>query len=143
MHLTPKQLASFSLSGFVLSLLVHALTLSGIYYVSGVTIGALTVGMLAIWLLSSKMVRQLSDQDKHPWKTVFASVPDWLRYLFFFIVVYALINALLSIQTNTGIGYFESQVSPQKIRLISGFWMIIYMLGFMVGIHNREIGSEE
>ena len=138
MNITPKQLASLSLSGLVLSLLVHLLTVTGIYYVSGITVGALTIGMLAAWLLSSRMVRQLSEKDDHPWKTVFASIPEWLRYLFFFMVIYALINTLFSIETDPGNGYFDSQVSPLKIRLLSGFWMLIYLIGFLVGIHNRE-----
>ena len=138
MNITPKQLASLSLSGLVLSLLVHLLTVTGIYYVSGITVGALTIGMLAAWLLSSRMVRQLSEKEDHPWKIVFSSIPEWLRYLFFFMVIYALINILFSIETDTGNGYFDSQVSPLKIRLLSGFWMLIYLIGFLVGIHNRE-----
>ena len=139
MKITPKQLASLSLSGLVLSLLVHLLTLIQLYFVSGITIGALTIGMLAAWLLSSRTVRQLSEKEAHPWKIVFSSIPDWLRYLFFFMVIYALLNTLLSIETDPGSGYFDSQVSPSKIRLISGFWMLIYLIGFMVGIHNREV----
>ena len=133
MQITPKQLTSFSLSGFVLSLIVHILTLTKIYLVSNITVGALTIGMLAVWLLSSKLLKESADTQEHPWKNVFVSASPGLRYFFYFILVYAVLNILLGLRLESGNGYFDTDVSAGKIRIISGFWLLFYNLGFLVG----------
>ena len=134
MQITPKQLTSFSLSVFVVSLLVHILTLTQIYLVSNITVGALTIGMLAVWLLASKLVKESGETQDNPWKSVFTTTPPWLRYLFYFVLVYALLNTLLELKLESGAGYIDTDVSASKIRVISGFWLLFYNFGFMVGI---------
>ncbi len=134
MQITPKQLTSFSLSGFVLSLLVHILTLTQVYLVSNITVGALTIGMLAVWLFSSKLLKESADTQENPWKNVFVSAPPGLRYFFYFIAIYVLLNTLLGLKLENNGGYFNTDVSAEKIRVISGFWLLFYNLGFMVGL---------
>ena len=138
MQINPKQLASYSLSGFVVSLIVHLLTVSKIYLVSNLIVGALTIGMLAIWLISSKKIKEYVQEEENPWKNVFVSIPGWLRYLFAFIVVYALATAAVSLQGKPSSGFFNFQVPASKVRFISSFWMIVYSFGFIVGVHRRE-----
>lgn len=134
MQITPKQLTSFSLSGFIISLLVHILTLTRVYFVSNITIGALTVGMLAVWLLAGKLVKESDGTQENPWKDVFFTTPRRLRYFFYFILVYTLLNTLIGLKLESAPGYFDTEVSPDKIRLISGFWLLFYNLGFLVGV---------
>ncbi len=134
MQITPKQLSSFSLSGFIVSLLVHILTLSQIYLVSNITVGALTIGMLAVWVFSSKLVKETAEANENIWKNIFVDVPPWLRYFFYFIAIYVLLNTLLGLRPESGNGYFDTDVSAGKIRVISGFWLLFYTLGFMVGL---------
>ncbi len=134
MQITPKQLSSFSLSGFIVSLLVHILTLSQIYLVSNITVGALTIGMLAVWVFSSKLVKETAEANENIWKNIFVDVPPWLRYFFYFILIYVLLNTLLGLRPESGNGYFDTDVSAGKIRVISGFWLLFYTLGFMVGL---------
>ena len=134
MQITPKQLSSFSLSGFIVSLLVHILTLSQIYLVSNITVGALTIGMLAVWVFSSKLVKETAEANENIWKNIFVDVPPWLRYFFYFILIYVLLNTLLGLRPESGDGYFDTDVSAGKIRVISGFWLLFYTLGFMVGL---------
>ena len=134
MQITPKQLTSFSLSGFVVSLLVHILTLTQVYMVSNITVGALTIGMLAVLLLASKLVKESGDTQENPWKSVFTNAPPWLRYFFYFILFYALLNTLMGLKIEGEIGYINTDVSASKIRVISGFWLLFYNFGFLVGI---------
>ncbi len=142
MQITPKQLASFSLSGFIVSLLVHLLTLTHIYLVSNITIGALTIGMLAVWLFSSKLLKESAERQENPWKDVFVSAPSRLRYFFIFIAVYAALNTLLGLRLENGPGYFDTDVSAVKIRVISGFWLLFYNLGFLVGLSGTTNQGE-
>ena len=134
MQITPKQLSSFSLSGFSVSLLVHILTLSQVYLVSNITVGALTIGMLAVWVFSSKLVKETAEANENIWKNIFVSIPPRLRYFFYFIAIYVLLNTLLALRPQSGYGYFDTDVSAGKIRVISGFWLLFYNLGFLVGI---------
>lgn len=138
MQISPKQLTSLSFSGFVVSLIAHLLAVSNIYIVSKIIIGALTIGMLAIWLISSRQIREEADTQENPWKNVFVSIPAWLRYFFIFIIIYGVVNAALNLQTGSSSGYFNFQVPASKVRLISSFWMIVYTFGFMVGLHDRK-----
>ncbi len=142
MQITPKQLSSFSLSGFVISLLVHILTLTQIYLVSSITVGALTIGMLAVWLLSSKQIKESGETQENPWKSIFVSVPPWLSYFFYFILFYVLLNTLLGLKLESAGGYLDTNVSAGKIRVISGFWLLFYALGFMVGISKSADESK-
>jgi len=134
MQITPKQLTSLSLSGFIVSLLVHILTLTQIYFVSNITVGVLTIGMLAVWLFSGRLVKQSADTQDNPWKNVFVSMPPWLRYFFYFILIYVLLNTFLGLKMERGSGYIDMDVSIGKIRVISGFWLLFYNIGFMVGL---------
>ena len=134
MQITPKQLTSLSLSGFIVSMLVHILTLTQIYFVSNITVGVLTIGMLAVWLFSGRLVKQSADTQDNPWKNVFVSMPPWLRYFFYFILIYVLLNTFLGLKMERGSGYIDMDVSIGKIRVISGFWLLFYNIGFMVGL---------
>ena len=141
MQITPKQLAAFGFSGFALSALVHLLALSRLYLVSNITVGALTLGMLAAWLLSSRMIKEGLRAEGNPWKLIFNRIPVWLRYLFYFILVYALINAAFALPIRAGGGYVDLEVTTAKVRLLSGFWLLFYAFAFIAGSAVR--GMEE
>lgn len=143
MKLSARQLASFSMAGFVLSLLVHILTLTEIYFVSKISLGALTVGIVAIWLSASAFVKDSAPADENPWKMVFTSIPDWLRYAFFTIIIYVLVNSFFSFEFKPEKGYLDTSISPSKIRLLSGFWLLFYALGFIVGMSGNRPAEEE
>ncbi len=133
MKLTAKQVSALGFSGFVLSALVHILALSGIYLVSDMTVGALTIGMLAAWLLSGRLIKEQPHIHDNPWKVIFTRTPLWLRYLFYFILVYALVNAAFALPVPAGKGYVDLQVTTAKVRLLSGFWLLFYAFAFMAG----------
>ncbi len=141
MQLSPKQLSAFGFSGFVLSVLVHVLALSRIYLVSNITVGALTLGMLAAWLLSSRMIKEQPHTEESPWKIVFIRIPLWLRYGFYFVIIYALVNAAFALPIPAGKGYVDLEVTTAKVRLLSGFWLLFYAFAFITGAVFR--GTEE
>jgi len=141
MQLSPKQLSAFGFSGFVLSLLVHLLALSRLYLVSNITVGVLTLGMLAAWLIPSRMIKEQFRTEESPWKMIFTRTPFWLRYGFYFILVYALVNALFTLPIRTGGTYVDLEITTAKIRLLSGFWLLFYAFAFITGAALR--GTEE
>ncbi len=142
--MTYKQLSAFGFSGFILSALVHILALSGVYLVSGITVGALTAGMLAAWLFSGRMLKEQPHTEANPLKAIFTQTPSGLRYAFYFILVYALVNAAFALPVRTGAGYVDLEITTAKVRLLSGFWLLFYAFAFVTGMalgkNNRKDG---
>ncbi|MEJ2053167.1 MAG: hypothetical protein P8X42_04530 [Calditrichaceae bacterium] len=148
MNISPIQLIIFSAAGFVCSLLVHLLTVLNFYIVSNTVIMLLTAGILIVWLQSSKNLKAIyrSAPERHPWKTVLGYCPDWVKYLFYFFLVYAIVNFGLTMSFGSGEDYLNFEVSQVKLRGISGFWMTFYISGIIFGyalkIHQRDSYGE-
>lgn len=140
MNIYPGALAGLSLAGFVLSLAIHLLTVTQVYLVPNFIIFVLTAGILMVWLSSSRLLKNMqSDHDMiNAWKWVFSSAAAWLKYLTVFFIAYAVVNFAMSVSTQPAGGYIDLDVSQQKLRGLSGFWLAFYALGFLIG---RGVGK--
>lgn len=134
-YLTGKQLALFSGVALILSLLIHLLAVLQIYQASAGVIFLLSLGILFTWLQASAQIKifKLRDEQKNPWKEAWKLCPGWMKYLLYFMILYALFNFALSVQPDHTPGYINTSVSPAKLRGISGFWLVFYMFGLNIG----------
>ena len=151
MNISPIQLILLSAFGFMLSLVIHLLALLNLYLVPNTAIMILTAGILLVWLQSSKNLKILHQAypDQHPWKTVFNICPEWVKYILYFFIIYAILNFALMMSFGSGDKYLNFDISHSKLRGLSGFWMVFYVLGLIFGyvlrIHsnNTMIESNE
>lgn len=135
MNISPTQLITFSVAGFICSFIIHVLAALNLYTASNTVIMILSAGILIVWLQSSKNMKTIykSIPEKHPWKTIFSYCPHWAKYLFYFFLVYAVINFGLTMSFGKGDDFLNFEVSQVKIRGISGFWLAFYLLGIIFG----------
>jgi len=145
MNIPVKYLMFVSLAGFVLSLLIHLVTWANLYLISNFTVMIFTAGILIVWLQSSHIIREMNSHDRHPnpWRHIFALCPLWLKYITFFLIVYGVLNFILSAEFNGGNRWIDLQVSRYKIRGISGIWMAFYAIGFVVAYVEHRFAAED
>ncbi len=151
MNISSKQLIIQSVIGFVLSLIIHLIAIFNLYEVPNIIIIILTAGVLLVWLQSSKNLKILHKAypDQHPWKTVFTICPNWIKYILYFFIIYAILNFSLKMSFDNGDEYLNFDVSQNKLSGLSGFWLAFYMLGLIFGcalqihLNNTAIKSNE
>lgn len=148
MNISPRQLIIISAIGFGISLVVHLLAVFDLYLVPNTVIMVLTAGILIVWLQSSKNLKAMhkSHPDQHPWKTVFNLCPEWAKYLLYFFIIYAIINFALTMSFGRSDSYANFDISQNKLRGLSGFWLAFYSLGMIFGyalnIHLKNSDTE-
>jgi len=146
MNLSPNRLIYFSLIGLIVSFIIHLLAVMYIYLISTSGMMIVTAGILIVWLQTSKNLKSITraNEDQHPWKYIIANSPQWMHYLFYFLILYAFINFLLIMDFTTGSGFIDLNVSQPKLRGLSGFWLVFYMLGILSGhASKKQIYPEE
>lgn len=145
MNIPVKYLMWASLGGFVLSLLIHFLTWANLYLVSNFTVMVFTAGILIVWLQSSRTVKEIEPDEVHgnSWSRLFSLCPAWLKYLTFFLIIYGVLNFILSAEFHSGNRWIDLQVSRNKVRGISGIWMAFYAVGFVVGYVRNSMPRGE
>ncbi len=141
MNIPVKYLMIVSLTGFALSLLIHFLTWANWYLISNFTVLLFTAGVLIVWLQSGHTVKEIEPDETHSnsWSRMFALCPIWLKYVTFFLIIYGVLNFILSAEFHNGNRWIDLQVSRNKIRGVSGIWMAFYAVGFMVGYVKNKL----
>jgi len=131
------------LIGFMtlISLVLHILIASGLFIPPVYISISFTAGMILAWFFSSKCLRILNDdlQISHPWKSVFEHAPVFLKYLTFFLIFYAIFNFALVLSFKPTDGYVTLHPSSEKIRGLSGFWIAVNSLAFMILITVEKL----
>lgn len=141
MKINPRKLMALSLTGFLSSLIVHFLTLTNLYLVSNYVILLLTIGILIVWLQSSENIKWIGGEDTeaNPWTKTFNLCPEWLKYATIFLIVYGIMNFIVSADFKPQKGLFDFSVSRQKVRGISGIWMAFYSFGLVAAYARNKL----
>jgi len=148
MHLNAKQLFWVALSGMLISLTVHLLTVLNIFLAPSAVTISLTIGILLVWLQSSRQIKLFlaEDNERNPWKSAFALCPSWVKYVTYFFAVYAFINFAISAEIDHTAAYINLNVSQPRLRGLSGFWLAFYALGLSIGYagwkREKEAGAK-
>lgn len=131
MNLSSTAMIILTAAGLLISIGIHLLAVLNIYLVPNPVIFALTAGALLAWLQSSRNMKTLyqAHPDLHPWKAAFQSCPTWLKYLTYFLFIYALFNFAMIMSFKGGEGYLNFVISQKKLRGLSGFWIAFFGLG--------------
>lgn len=120
--------------GFVASVLVHVLALTGVPSPFGsATWWYLSGGVIVVWIPALLVQERLSGNDRRAdfIKTVLRGCPAWIRNGAYIVGAYGLANFLLFVFQ--AIPYPKNAV-PEVIiyRGVSGHWMVFYYMGAAV-----------
>lgn len=132
--------AALAAAGLALSVLSHAAALAGISGPLGGYTFVLHVGVFVVWipavLASNRLTRNVSRKDF--WKGALRGCPDWMKYMTYAFLGYALLNFLVfavgapSSKFKLGVpnGSSASSLTPEAVRGFSGHWMAFYSAAF-------------
>lgn len=113
--------------GFVLSLIVHGLSLFGVLAPGGDLVFALHIGIFVIWVPAVILSQGRGGKD------AFDKTPRWMKRALGVLFAYALLNFgyFMLVAPKKGSREASQHPAPPKVvRGFSGHWMIFYGAGF-------------
>lgn len=117
-----------SATGLVVSFWVHLGAVMGVRVAPEAFFWILHLGIFVVWIPAVLVARERVGnlRRKDFWKLVLQGSPEWMRYMVYVFLVYALFNfALFMFQVPTGTG--AGQNPPAVVwRGFSGHWMAFY-----------------
>jgi hypothetical protein len=130
--------------GLVVSLWVHIGALMGRRVAPEAFLWMLSVGIVVVWLAAVLVAQRLvgNVNRKDLWKVVLKDSPDWMRYMVYGFLGYAMLNFLLFMTKAPSGG---SGNPPAVVwRGASGHWMAFYSAAFAIlyaaaRIENRSL----
>lgn len=131
--------------GFALSLWVHFGAVAGRRVAPAPFFWILHIGIFVVWLpavmVAQRQVGNLNRKDF--WKVILKGSPDWVRYLVYGFLGYAVVNFMyFFFQAPTG--HTEGADPPALVwRGFSGHWMVFYLsaLAILYSAARQNAGS--
>jgi hypothetical protein len=118
---------SLSVIGLVVSLWVHLGAATGRHLAPGAFFWVLHVGIFVVWFpavfVAQRLVGNLNRGDF--WKVVLKDSPDWMRYMVYGFLAYALVNFMFFL-TQAPTRSSGANPPAEVWRGFSGHWMAFY-----------------
>jgi hypothetical protein len=134
-----------SVVGFVLSLWVHLGAVAGRRLAPAPFFWILHLGIFVVWfpavIVANRLVGNVNRKDS--WKVILNGSPNWVRYLIYGFLGYAVIN-LMYVFYETKDGHDTGDNPPAVAwRGFSGHWMVFYLaaLTILYTAAKRRTGS--
>jgi len=93
----------------------------------------LHIGIFVVWFPAVMVARRRAGNLKRKdfWKIVLEGSPDWVRYLVYGFLGYAVVNFMIFFQAPTGP---DGGADPPAMewRLFSGHWMVFYLAAIAI-----------
>lgn len=124
-----KELFLFS-AAVVISLVLHLLIIFKIYHPGNMIIMPLTIGMVFGWLYTSGVIKDILPGQDSVYRSLLQKLPPSIKYILVFIVLYSFSNFVHTMSFQQGAGWVDFDLNYNKLRGISGFWLLFYMIGF-------------
>jgi hypothetical protein len=125
--------------GFLASLAVHVVALTGHLPPGGERIFVMHAGVFVIWFpavfvamrLNVAQPGQSRSSQWNGWKQMLGGCPPWMTYAAYGLFGYAFLNFFLAMGGSTEHAS-KAGLAPQTLRQFSGHWMLFYGLGFAI-----------
>ena len=124
-----KELYLFS-SAVLISFVLHLVIVLKIYHPGNIIIMPLTIGMVFCWLYASGSIRDYLSENNYTFGNLLQKIPSVLKYILGFVLLYSIFNFLYTFSAQQGEGWVDFNLDHNKLRGISGFWILFYMIGF-------------
>jgi hypothetical protein len=90
----------------------------------------LTAGMIFSWLYTSAAIKDINAAQKEfNFKVFLSKLHPLHSYGLIFLLIYTLFNFIKTFTTDTGTEWVDFDPDYNKLRGISGFWLLFYALG--------------
>lgn len=101
----------------------------------------LTAGMIFAWLYTSSTIKDLnSSQKDFSFKIFLTKIHPVLKYFIIFLAIYTLVNFINTFSAQQGNNWVDFDLGQDKLRGISGFWMLFYFVGLTTAfVKNKFI----
>lgn len=132
--------------GLVLSLIAHVSSLIGADLGLGQKVFALHIGVFIVWVPTVLVFNKLTKNCKQSqlWKVALLGCPEWMKYSFYGLCVYAFINFILfMIIDSQNPNNAHGPATPQVIRGFSGHWMVFYSAAFVTLFSAKKLNLAE
>jgi len=131
--------------GFILSLVSHIAALIRMPGPLGDFTWILHLGIFVVWIpaaITSNIMGRNSPR-KDFWKVALRGCPPWMRYAFYAIIGYAILNFIFFLITApSGHSPSGGSMPPSVVRGFSGHWMVFYFAGFAI-LYSKTHGSDQ
>ena len=129
---------------FIVSLLLHFLITFSIYYPGNFLTMPLTAGMIFSWLYTSSIIKDISSAHKDfSFKIILSKIYPALKYILIFLALYAVINFVKTFSPTSGESWVDFDLDYNRLRGISGFWLLFYMLGLSASLLKVKFINED
>ena len=134
-----KEILLFTLA-LIVSLILHILIVFSVYYPGNFISMPLTAGMIFSWLYTSSTIKDLNTSQKDfSFKIFLANIHPVLRYFLLFLALYALVNFINTFSAQQGSSWVDFDLGHNKLKGISGFWILFYMVGFVASYIRAKL----
>jgi len=125
MNINPKIVLTASLALLIGALVMHVSIFLGLEEAPYSIDWFMTAAMVVIWLLSSRLFKQLHQNQPAlpPVKVLRSNTPGWLPFFVAFVGLYAVFNMGMMIRTRW---------AGNNLRGISGFWIFFFAFGLLI-----------
>lgn len=116
-----------SATGLIVSLWVHVEAVAGRHVASSAAFILLHMGIFAVWIPAVIVAQRRvgSVNRRNFWEVVLKGSPEWMRYMVYAFLAYAVVNLMLFILTGQ-IGNRGEDNPASTWRGFSGHWMAFY-----------------
>ncbi len=117
-------------SAVFISFVLHLLIVLKIYHPGNIVIMPLTIGMVFGRLYTSGTIRDFLSENNYTFGNLLQKIPSVLKYILGFVFLYSVFNFFYTFSVHQGEGWVDFNLDHNKLRGISGFWILFYMIGF-------------
>jgi len=130
---------------FFFNLFLHVLISHWRYQPSQFMVMGFTTLMFISWFYSARAIRTASEKTDKPNSLLelFKVLPFYLRLAAYFFLVYALANFILTLEVHTAAGWIDTHPSAQKVRGLSGFWVMFAFLAYVLGEGLKKLAHDD
>ena len=90
----------------------------------------LTAGMIFSWLYSSSTIKDIrASQKDFSFKYLLSHLHPVIKYSLMLLALYVIVNFVNTFSAHTGDNWVDFDLDYNKLRGISGFWLLFYVLG--------------
>jgi len=138
-----KEILLFTFA-LIVSLILHILITFSIYYPGNFITMPITAGMVFSWLYTSSTIKHIGSSHKEfSFKIILSKIHPVLKYTLMFLIIYVILNFVKTFTPQSGDSWVDFNLDYNKLRGVSGFWLLFYMVGLSASYLKAEFSKED
>jgi hypothetical protein len=127
----------------LVSIALHVLITFSVYLPDNIITMPLTGGMFFGWLYSSAVLKDISATQKNfSFKSLISYIHPLLKYSLILLAVYAFFTFFNTFSAQSNDSWLDFNLDYSRLRGISAFWLLFYMVGLAGSILKIKFSEE-